>query len=81
MVPDTHRLARQRTIRLFWIGFFVLLGVVFAADFLIKHHAYFGLDGIPGFKAVFGFAAVVAMIVAARVLGGLLQRPDDYYDE
>lgn len=81
MDTDTHRSAGSRKNRLPWIAFGALLGVVFAADFLVKHQAYFGIDGIPGFKAVYGFAAIVALMVVARVLGALLQRPDDHYDQ
>lgn len=82
MEPETNRPpARTGAARLLWGAFLALLALVFAADFLVKHHAYFGIDGMPGFKALFGFAAVAALIVAARLLGALLQRPDDYYDE
>lgn len=81
MDADTHRRENPRGNRLPWIAFFVVLGGVFSADFLVKHHPYFGIDGIPGFKAVYGFAAVVALMVGARVLGALLQKPDDHYDE
>lgn len=81
MQPDSPRRAGPRMIRSLWIAFGALLGIVLAADFLVQHHAYFGIDGTPGFKAVLGFLAVVAMMVLARLVGALLQRPDDHYGE
>ena len=50
------------------------------ADFLIDHHATFGIDGTIGFYAWYGFVSCVVLVVGAKGLGVLLKRKDTYYD-
>jgi hypothetical protein len=77
---DDHWLVREITIRRLWIGFAIILATTVLLDLVIAHHPFFGLDGMFGFGAWFGFASCVAMIVFAIGLGALLKRPDSYYD-
>jgi hypothetical protein len=77
---DDHWLTRESTIKRLWIVFVLVLAVTVLLDLVIANHPYFGLDGTFGFSAWFGFASCVAMIVFAKVLGGVLKRPDTYYD-
>ena len=79
--PRTHWLARPRTIRWIWIVFAGLLLLTLIPDLLIEQHEHFGLEGSFGFYAWFGFVTCAAMVVAAKVLGMFLKRPDDYYDD
>lgn len=61
----------------------VLIAILIAAviaDFFVEHHAYFGIDGTPGFAAWFGFAAAVLAVVLAtgwRRIVGRKERPHD----
>lgn len=76
-----HWLVRPDTIRKLWIGAVVVLVLLVATDLWIHHHAHFGLDGTFGFYAWYGFLTCVAMVVGSKVLGALIKRPDDYYDD
>lgn len=76
-----HWLVRPSTIRLLWWGGSLLLAVLVALDLVVKHTPHFGIDGTFGFGAWFGFAACVAMVLFAKLVGILLKRPDTYYDE
>ena len=77
---DKHWFTRDSTIKRLWIVFAVVLAATVLLDWVVAHRPYFGLDGTFGFGAWFGFASCVAMIVFAKVLGGVLKRPDTYYD-
>lgn len=78
---DEHWLARPGSIRMLWRLFAVMLALSVAAEFLVAHEPYFGIDGYFAFNAWFGFLACGAMIVFAEGVGAFLKRPDDYYDE
>ena len=76
-----HWLVRASTIRLLWIGSVLVLATLVLLDLVVRHHPHFGMDGTFGFGAWYGFAACVAFVLAAKVLGFILKRPDTYYDE
>lgn len=78
---DDHWLVRPSTIKLLWRVCTVFLALLVAADLVVEHHPYFGIDGMFGFGAWFGFIACVILVVAAKGLGLLLKKPDDYYGE
>ena len=78
---DNHWLTRPGTIRLLWIGFSIVLAITVLLQFSIKVKGYFGFDGWFGFGAAFGFACCVAMVLVAKVLGFVLKRSEDYYDD
>jgi len=78
---DDHWLSRPGTIRGLWIGFAVMLALTVLAQLVITVKGYFTVDGWIGFGAVFGFAACVAMVIVAKLLGMLLKRRDDYYED
>lgn len=77
---EDHWLVRDRTIRLLWAVFVVVLAVTVLADLVIAHHPFFGFDGTFGFGAWFGFGSCVALVLFAKALGAALKRPDDYHD-
>ena len=78
---DNHWLTRPTTIRWLWFGFSVVLALTVALQLVIKVKGYFGIDSWFGFGAVYGFACCVAMVLVAKVLGVVLKRPEDYYDD
>lgn len=78
---DEHWLVRPGTIRTLRRVFAAMLVLSVAADFLVAHEPYFGIDGYFAFNAWFGFLACAALIIFAEGVGAFLKRPDDYYDE
>ncbi len=78
--PPPHWLVRPETIRKLWIVGGVTLAALVAIEAGVQTHGTFGLDGAFAFNAWYGFAACVAMVVAAKGLGTFLKREDTYYD-
>ncbi len=76
-----HWLYRKENHRRLWQGGAVVLAVVVLAELMIHRHSYFGIDGWFGFSAVYGFITCVVMVVAAKLLGYLIKRREDYYDD
>jgi uncharacterized membrane protein len=76
-----HWLVRPSTIRKLWIGTIVVLTLVVLAQTVFYVKGYFGFDGWFGFGAIYGFLSCLAMVLVAKLLGLLLKRPYDYYDD
>lgn len=76
-----HWLVRPSTIRKLWIAFSIILALVVAAQAVIYIKGYFGFDAWFGFGAVYGFGSCLIMVLVAKLLGFVLKRPEDYYDE
>lgn len=76
-----HWLAQPESIRRLWLVFVVVLALTLAAELGMDSHGYFGIDAMFGFNAWYGFLTCVAMIVFAKILGNVLKRGDDFYDE
>ena len=81
MNEQKHWLSRPETIRKLWWIFGVILALTVLAQIAVSVHGHFGVDGWFGFNAVYGFVTCVLMVVFAKLLGFILKRPDDYYDE
>ena len=77
---EKHWLVRPETIRWLWFVFIAVLAVTVAWEALLQRHPQFGIDGIFGFTAWYGFLACAAMVVFAKLLGFLIKRPDTFYD-
>ena len=78
---EQHWLVRPSTIRRLWQVFVVVLALTVIAQFFVPIHDYFVVDGWFGFYAIFGFFSCELMVLAAKVLGFVLKRPDTYYDD
>ncbi len=81
-----HWVYRKENRRILWFIQFVILIVAILPEFFMHHHASFEAQGIhldasPTFYAWYGFLTCAAMVIAAKVLGYVLKRKDDYYDE
>ena len=59
----------------------LLLAVVVLAEWPLPLHSHFTLADFFAFHALYGFVSCLLLIVAARGLGRLIKRPDDYYDD
>ncbi|VAW74347.1 hypothetical protein MNBD_GAMMA12-132 [hydrothermal vent metagenome] len=81
---NKHWLIRKTTIRKLWIGLYISLGISLLLELLIDSHKRFGEFGIDtsfGFSAWFGFIGCLLMVIFAKLLGFLIKRPDNYYDD
>lgn len=76
-----HWLVRPSTIRKLWWGGCVLLAIIVALELAFPHKGKFGIDDWFGFGAVYGFASCLAMVVFAKLLGFVLKRGEDYYEQ
>lgn len=76
-----HWLVRPSTIRRLWIGFSIILALTVLAQTVIYVKGYFGFDAWFGFGAVYGFISCLVMVLVAKLLGLVLKRPQNYYDE
>jgi uncharacterized membrane protein len=76
-----HWLVRPATIRKLWIGFSIVLAAVVLAQTVVYIKGYFGVDAWFGFGAVYGFVCCMLMVLVAKLLGLVLKRPQDYYDD
>jgi hypothetical protein len=54
---------------------------VVLAQTVINIKGYFGFDGWFGFGAVYGFVSCLLMVLLAKLLGVVLKRPENYYDD
>jgi hypothetical protein len=59
----------------------VVLALTVLVQLAFPSKGYFGIDGMLGFGAAFGFFSCALMVLAAKGLGALLKRPEDYYDD
>jgi hypothetical protein len=64
-----------------WWTFIAILVLTVLAEFFIDPHPHFAIEDLFAFSAIYGFAACAALILVAKVLGLLLKRPDNYYDD
>jgi sterol desaturase/sphingolipid hydroxylase (fatty acid hydroxylase superfamily) len=77
-----HWLVRPTTIRRLWIVFLGVLALTVLADFFVTPAAHFAIEATFGFNAWYGFLSCAAMILFAKgIVGFVLKRPDDYYDD
>ena len=74
-------LVRPTTIKLLWRVFMAILALTVLAQLVIKVKGYFGVDDWFGFAAAFGFLSCVAMVLLAKVLGFVLKRDENYYND
>lgn len=58
----------------------VCLITMVVAGLFVHWHNVFWWQGLPAFYAVYGFAAFVFLIYAAKGLRPLLQKKEDYYE-
>lgn len=72
---------RESSIKKLWIGAIVILALTVLAEIVIALHPHFEIEALFGFHALFGFLSCIAIVVFAKLLGILIKRKDDYYDE
>ena len=65
--------------RLFWC-LCAACGLLFIADAFYEKHPHFEAEGWFGFYGIFGFLACISLVVIAKILRRLVERPENYYD-
>lgn len=73
---------KSENIKVLKILFYLGLALTVVVDFFIRReYVHFSWEIIPGFYALFGFIACLAIIVIAKTLGHKwLMKREDYYD-
>ena len=61
--------------------FYWICGVLLALDFVIHRHVTHPWENLFVFYGIFGFAACVVLVLAAREMRKVLMRKEDYYDD
>ena len=56
-------------------------GLLLIIDFTIYRHAYFHLEEMKGFPAIFGFICFVFIVIVGKHLRKILMRKENYYDK
>ena len=80
MTPRQDKSWVERNVPLLFRALFGVCLALLAAELFYQHHPHFGIDGLPGFYAVFGFVAFVFIVFAGKGLRRLIMRNEDYYD-
>lgn len=75
-----HWLDDPAHVKLLWRGFLAMLALMVLLEAVVHLHPHFGIEGLFGFNAWFGFLACAAMIVVAKGLALVLKRTDTYYE-
>lgn len=59
---------------------YVACVLLVVADFFVHRHISTSVEKVPVFYALYGFAALVGVVMAAKALRVLVRRDEDYYD-
>lgn len=59
---------------------YVACALLVIADFLVHRHIVATIERVPAFYALYGFVALVGVVMAARGLRVLVKRDEDYYE-
>ena len=82
----THWLYQKRNLPKLWWVLFIVLILTLIPEFFTHHHSNFTeqnihVDASWGFYTWFAFISCILMVVIAKILGLLLKRRDNYYDD
>lgn len=58
---------------------YVVCGLLVLADFVVHRHTVHPLEHVPAFYAIYGFIALVAVVLLAKGLRRLVGRDEEYY--
>ena len=76
----TYLFDNSRNVSRLLLGFYVICGGLFVADFIAHRHTVHPWESIPGFYALYGFVACVVLVLIAKEMRKVLMRKEDYYD-
>jgi hypothetical protein len=75
-----HLFDNPRNVSLLLRSFYFICAFLFILDFILHRHVTLSWENIPGFYALFGFVACVALVLIAKQMRKILMRKEDYYD-
>ena len=76
-----HVWDNPRNVRLFLRAFYVLCALLLVLDLFVHRHVEHPLERLLGFYPLYGFIAIVALVMLAKQLRRLVMRKEDYYDD
>lgn len=80
-MKDDHRwLDEPRNVDRLVHGLYAVCALAFLADLLYTKHAFFGIENVFGFYALYGFLGSVTLVLVAKQLRRVLMRGEDYYE-
>lgn len=62
------------------IALYVACALLVIADFLVHRHVEMPAEKLPAFYAIYGFVALVTVVMAAKGLRRLVKRDESYYE-
>lgn len=75
-----HLFDNPRNVSRLLAGFYVVCVILFVLDFILHRHISLTWEKLPGFYALFGFVACVALVLIAKEMRKIVMRKEDYYD-
>ena len=75
-----HLFDNPRNVSLVIRGLYLVCIVLVLLDFIVHRHISIEWESLPGFYALFGFIACVAIVLISILLRKTLRRREDYYD-
>ncbi|MBV1875562.1 MAG: hypothetical protein KUG50_02945 [Cycloclasticus sp.] len=76
----TYLFDNPRNVSRLLLGFYIICGGLFVADFVVHRHMVHPWEGFPSFYAIYGFVACVLLVVIAKEMRKVLMREEGYYD-
>jgi hypothetical protein len=61
-------------------GLYIACALSVVAEFFIHRHVEHSWERLFGFYAIYGFVAIVILVLVAKELRRLVRRKEDYYD-
>lgn len=76
-----HMFDDPKNVKLVMYILYAACAVSFLLDFVIHRHVDHPLEAVIGFYCIYGFAACVALVLAATEMRKVIMRDEDYYDD
>ena len=76
-----HIFDDPKNVKLVMYILYAACAVSFLLDFVIHRHVDHPLEAVIGFYCIYGFAACVALVLAATETRKVIMRDEDYYDD
>lgn len=71
----------QRPKNIFWVILLFLCVASVVPEFFLTRKGYFGIDGMLGFYALLGLISCVVLVLVGNLLGLVLKRRENYYQD
>ena len=77
---NQHWILKKENIKKLWIYSIVLLASLVLIQIIFPIEGHFEVESLIGFGAWFGFIACILMILFSKILGFVVKRAEDYYE-